>query len=63
MFANKSTVDGGEGQQIFQLSKIRSPELAATVMSFSGAQDGAAKAVRYLNDKFNSSHFQGNAHI
>ena len=46
----------GEEQQIFQLSKILSPELAATVMSFSGAQDGAAKAVLYLKYKFNSPH-------
>ena len=56
MFANKSAIDGGEGQQIFQLSKIPSQELATTVMSFSGAQDGPAKAVKWLNVKFNSPH-------
>ena len=56
MFANKSAVDGGKGQQIVQLSKILSLELATTVMSFSGAQDGAAKAVRWLNVKFKSPH-------
>ena len=44
MFATKAAVDGGEGQQIFQLSKILSAELATTVISFSGAQDGPAKA-------------------
>ena len=54
MFANKSAVDGGKGQQIFQLSKILSPELVTTVMLFSGAHNGAAKAVRWLNVKFNS---------
>ena len=46
----------GEGQQIYQLSKILSADLANTVLSFSGAQDGAAKAVRYLNNRFNSPH-------
>ena len=54
MFANKLAVDGGRGQQIFHLSKMLSPELATTVMSFSGGQDGAAKAVWWLNVKFNS---------
>ena len=34
----------GEGQQIFQLSKILSSDLATTVLSFSGAQDGPKKA-------------------
>ena len=48
--------ENGEGQQIYQLSKILSADLADTVLSFSGAQDGAAKAVRYLNDRFNSPH-------
>ena len=56
MFANKAAVDRGEGQQIDQLSKTWSPELATTVMSFSGAQDGPAKAVKWLNVKFNSPH-------
>ena len=46
----------GQGEQIFQLSNILSAELSATVMSFSVAQDGAAKAMRYLNDRFNSLH-------
>ena len=43
MFANKAAVDGGEGQQIYQLSKILSAELAATVMSFSGRKMGPQK--------------------
>ena len=38
--------ENGEGQQIYQLSKILNADLADTVLSFSGAQDGAAKAVR-----------------
>ena len=46
----------GEGQQIFQLSKILSSDLATTVMSFSRAQDGAREAIQYLNMKFNSPH-------
>ena len=45
MFANMAAVDGGEGQQIYQLSKVLSAELATTVMSFSGAQNGTAKAM------------------
>ena len=34
----------GEGQQIYQLSKILSTDLATTVLSFSGAQDGPKKS-------------------
>ena len=56
MFANKAAVDGGEGQQIYQVSKILNAEFATTVMYFSGAQDGPAKAVKWLNMKFNSPH-------
>ena len=46
----------GEGQQILKLSKILSAELSATVLSFSGAQDGAAKSVSYLNNCFYSNY-------
>ena len=46
----------GEGKQIFQLSKILISELATTVISFSGAQDGPRKAVQWLTMKFNSPH-------
>ena len=46
----------GEGQQIYQLSKILSGDLATTVMSFSGAQDGPRKAVMWLSKKINSPH-------
>ena len=52
----KKAADGGGAQQLFQLSKILSPELSRTVMSFSSAERGAEKAVSWLNLKFNSPH-------
>ena len=54
MFQDKNAPDGGAAQQLFQLSKILSPELSSIVMSFSGAERGAEKAVAWLNLKFNS---------
>ena len=54
MFQDKNAADGGAAQQLFQLSKILSPELSNTVMSFNGAERGAEKAVSWLNLKFNS---------
>ena len=54
MFQDKSAPDGGTVQQLFQLSKILSPELLRMVMRFSGAESGAEKAVAWLNLKFNS---------
>ena len=54
MFQDKNAADGGAAQQLFQLSKILSPELSHTVMSFSGAKQRAKKAVSWLNLKFNS---------
>ena len=54
MFQDKSAPEGGAAKQLFQLSKILSPELARTVMSFSGAERGAEKAVSWLELKFNS---------
>ena len=56
MFANPKAADGGGAQQLFQLSKILSPELARTVMSFSGAERGADKAVSWMELKCNSPH-------
>ena len=53
-FQDKNAPDGGATQQLFQLSKILSPDLSSTVMSFSGAERGAEKAVAWLNLKFNS---------
>ena len=54
MFQDKNAPDGGAAQQLFQLSKTLSPDLSSTVMSFSGAERGAEKAVAWLNLKFNS---------
>ena len=54
MFQDKNAPDGGAAQQLFQLSKLLSPKLSRTVMSFSGAERGAEKAVAWLNLKFNS---------
>ena len=53
MFQDKSAPDGSATQQLFQLSKILSPDLSRTVMSFSGAERGAEKAVAWLELKFN----------
>ena len=53
-FQDKSALDGGATQQLYQLSKILSPDLANTVLSFSGAERGAEKAVDWLNLRFNS---------
>ena len=54
MFQDKSAPDGGAAQQLFQLSKMLSPELSRTVMNFSGAERGAEKAVSWLELKFNA---------
>ena len=48
MFEDKKAVDGGAAQQLYQLSKILSPDLAKSVMRFSGAERGAQKAVEWL---------------
>ena len=53
MFEDKTAKDGGAAQQLFQLSKILSPDLASTVRSFSGAERGAEKAVEWLELRFN----------
>ena len=53
-FADKNAADGGAARQLFQLSKIFIPDLASTVMSLSGAERGAQKAVAWFNVKFNS---------
>ena len=54
MFADPHALDGGAAQQLFQLSKILSPDLARTVLSFSGAERAAQRAVDWLNLKFDS---------
>ena len=53
MFEDKKALDGGAAQQLYQLSKILSPDLARTVMSFSGAEKGAEKAIAWLELKYN----------
>ena len=53
MFQDKAAPDGGAAQQLFQLSKILSPDLAESVMTFSGAERGEDKAVAWLELKFN----------
>ena len=54
MLYDQHALDEGAAHQLFQLSKILSPDLARTVMSFSGAKHAAWKAVDWLNLKFNS---------
>ena len=45
-------------QQLFQLSRIVSPELAKTLLSFSGSENGAAKALQWLHLKYGMPHLQ-----
>ena len=54
MFYDANVPDKGASQQLYQLSKILAPDLARTVLSFSGAQDSAQKAKKLLSLKFNS---------
>ena len=54
MFADPHVPDGGGAQKLFKLSKTLSPYLAPTVLSFSGAEHVAQKAVDWLNLKYNS---------
>ena len=53
MFEDKKALDGGAAQQLYQLSKILSPDLARTVMMFIGAERGVEKAVKWLELRFN----------
>ena len=54
MFYDANAPDKGASQQLYQLSKIQAPDLARTVLSFSGAQDSAQKAKKWLSLKYNS---------
>ena len=54
MFYNAAAPDKGASQQLFQLSKILSPDLARSVLSYSGSEDSAQKAVAWLSLKFDS---------
>ena len=55
IFYDANAPDKGVSQQLYQLSKILAPDLARTVLSFSGAQDSAQKAKKWLSLKYNSS--------
>ena len=54
MFYDANALDKGDSQQPYQLFKILAPDLAKTVLSFSGAEDSAHKAKKWLSLKFNS---------
>ena len=45
MFFDANAPDKGASQQLFQLSKILSPDLAKSVLSYSGSENSAQKAV------------------
>ena len=54
MFYDPNAPDKGASQQLFQLSKILAPDLARTVLSFSGAENLAQKAADWLSLIFHS---------
>ena len=54
MFYDANAPDKGASQQIFQLSKILSPDLAKSVLSYSGSENSAQKAADWLSLKFDS---------
>ena len=54
MFYDPNALDKGASQQLFQLSKLLAPDLAPTVISFSGVENSAQKAKDWLSLKFNS---------
>ena len=54
MFYDPNAPDKGGSQQLFQLSKMLAPDLARTVLSFSGAKNSAQKAADWLSLKFDS---------
>ena len=45
-------------QQLVQLSKITSPEIAKTLMSFSGSENCAEKALEWLHLRWGNPHLQ-----
>ena len=53
-FYDANAQDKGASQQLYQLSKMLAQDPARTVLSFSGAQDSAQKAKKWLSLKFNS---------
>ena len=54
MFYNANAPDKGTSQQLFQSSKILSPDLAKSVLSYSGSENSAKKAADWLSLKFDS---------
>ena len=52
MFFDANAPDKGASQQLFQLSKILSADLAKSVLSYSGSENSAQKAVDWLSLKF-----------
>ena len=52
MFYDENAPDKGASQQLFQLSKILAPNLARTVLSYSGSKNSAQKAADWLALKF-----------
>ena len=54
MFYDASAPDKGASQQLFQLSKLLSPDLAKSVLSYSGSENSAQKAADWLALKFDS---------
>ena len=54
MFFDPNAPDKGASQQLFQLLKILAPDLARTVLSFSGAENSAQRAADWLSLKFDS---------
>ena len=57
MFYDPSAADKGASQQLFQLSKLLSPDLAKSVLSYSGSENSAKKAADWLALKFDSPQF------
>ena len=54
IFYDPSAPDKGASQQLFQLSKVLSQELAKSVLSYSGSENSARKAADWLALKFDS---------
>ena len=54
MFFDANAPNKGASQQIFQLLKILSPDLAKSVLSYSGSENSAQKAADWLSLKFDS---------
>ena len=57
MFHDPSAADKGASQQLFQLSKLLTPDLAKSVLSYSGSENSAQKAAQWLELKYNSPQF------